>query len=183
MADLSVWEVPASNYVYQGVPPGIQEDAMSEASLTKEQLLHEFAAAYERVIETATRAAQRTASSAPAGDTWGPREVVAHLAGWEVMASVRIPPIVAGMAPIEFGDRAQAKIMNDAINATVVTLAGDQPLDTLCGTLRQAYHRTLEILEPLDESNFEPGSYVYERTISVIDHCQEHIDVHLSGDA
>jgi antitoxin component of MazEF toxin-antitoxin module len=155
---------------------------MSEESLTKEQLLREFAAAYERVIETATRAAQRAAPS-PAGDTWGPREVVAHLAGWEVIANVRIPPIVAGMTPIEFGDRVQARVMNDAINATVVTIAGDQPLDTLCGMLRQAYQRTLEILGQVDESSFEPGSYVYERTISVIDHCQEHIDVHLSAEA
>jgi hypothetical protein len=109
--------------------------------------------------------------------------VVAHLAGWEVMAHVRIPPIVAGMAPIEFGDRAQARIMNDAINATVVTMAGDQPLDTLCGILRQAYHRTLEILDPVDESNFAPGAYVYERTKAVIDHCREHMDVHLSSEA
>jgi hypothetical protein len=155
---------------------------MSEASLSKEQLLREFAAAYERVIETATQAAQR-AAPLPAGDSWGPREVVAHLAGWEVMASVRIPPIVAGMAPIEFGDPAQARIMNDAINTTIVTIAGDQPMDTLCGMLRQAYHRTLEILGPVDESNFEPGLYVYERTKAVIDHCQEHIDVHLSAEA
>jgi hypothetical protein len=87
------------------------------------------------------------------------------------------------MAPIEFGDRAQARIMNDAINATVVTMAGDQPLDTLCGTLRRAYRRTLEIIEPIDDSNFRPGSYVYERTKAVIDHCQEHIDVHLSAEA
>ncbi|HWZ20104.1 MAG TPA: hypothetical protein VNW73_14995 [Ktedonobacteraceae bacterium] len=28
---------------------------------------------------------------------WGPREIVAHLAGWEVMASVRIPRIVVGI--------------------------------------------------------------------------------------
>jgi hypothetical protein len=49
--------------------------------------------------------------------------------------------------------------------------------------LRQAYHRTLEILGPVDESSFVPGTHVYERTKSVIDHCQEHIDVHLSGEA
>jgi hypothetical protein len=156
---------------------------MSEESLSKEQLLQQFAAAYERLIEAATQAAQRGAPPALPGDGWGPREVVAHLAGWEVMAHVRIPPIVAGMAPIEFGDGVQARIMNDAINTTIVTIAGDQPLNTLCGMLRQAYHRTLEILGPVDESNFEPGSYVYERTKAVIDHCQEHIDVHLTAKA
>jgi hypothetical protein len=151
---------------------------MLEDSLSKEQLLQEFTAAYERLIETATQAAQR---DAPAKDTWGPREVVAHLAGWEIMANVRIPPILAGMAPLEFGEPAQARVMNDAINATIVTIAGDQPLDTLCGMLRQAYHRTLEILEPVDGSSFVPGTYVYERTRGVIHHCQEHIDVHLSA--
>jgi hypothetical protein len=85
------------------------------------------------------------------------------------------------MAPIEFADPAQARVMNDAINATIVTIAGDQPLDALSGILRQAYRRTVEILRPLDESFFQPGAYVYERTLSAIDHCQEHIDVHLSA--
>jgi uncharacterized protein DUF1706 len=144
-----------------------EEDAMS-----KEQLLQELAEAFERLIGTATEAAQRGVSRQ--GDRWGPREIVAHLAGWEVMATVRIPKIAAGMPPLEEANQARQAVMNDAINATIVTMVGDQPLDTVCGMLRQAYQRDVEILRKLEDTFFQPGEYVYERTISVIEHCQEH---------
>lgn len=150
------------------------------STMSKDQLLQEFAAAYEQLSETATQAAQR--GVARQGDTWGPREVVAHLAGWEVMATVRIPRIVAGMPPAEFADAAQQTVMNDAINTAFITLVGDQPLETLCGMLRRAYQRTVEILRQVDERFFQPGEYVYERTRGVIEHCQEHRQVHLSTD-
>ena len=64
---------------------------MSEA-MSKEQLLREFADAYEEVIRKATEATRE--GIATSGEAWGPRELVAHLAGWEVMATVRIPAIV-----------------------------------------------------------------------------------------
>jgi hypothetical protein len=153
---------------------------MSESVMSKDPLLQEFVAAYERLIATALRAAQRGAIHSD--EIWGPREVVAHLAGWEIMANVRIPHIVTGMPPAEFTDETQGRVMNDAINATSVRMAGDQPLETLCGLLRQAYGRTVEFLGPLDDSYFQPGEYVYERTRSVIEHCQEHIDAHLAND-
>jgi hypothetical protein len=144
-----------------------EEDAMS-----KEQLLQELAEAFERLIGTATEAAQRGVSRQ--GDRWGPRQIVAHLAGWEVMATVRIPKIAAGMPPLEEADEARQAVMNDAINATIVTMVGDQSLETVCGMLRQAYQRDVEILRKLDDTFFHPGEYVYERTRSVIEHCQEH---------
>jgi len=153
---------------------------MSESVMSKDPLLKEFVSAYERLIATALRAAQRGAIHHD--ETWGPREVVAHLAGWEIMADVRIPHIVAGMPPAEFTDETQGRVMNDAINATSVRMAGDQPLETLCGLLRQAYGRTVELLGPLDDSYFQPGEYVYERTRSVVEHCQEHIDAHLANE-
>ncbi len=140
--------------------------------MSKEQLLKEFAAAYEQVIQAATEAAERGASHQ--GDTWGPRETVAHMAGWEVMATVRIPAIVAGMPPLEFEDERQNTVMNDAINATIVTMIGDQSLGALCGLLRRAYQSNLEILRKLDDACFQPGHYVYERTKGAIEHCQEH---------
>lgn len=140
--------------------------------MSKEQLLQELAEAFEQLIATATEAAQRAVTRQ--GDRWGPREVVAHLAGWEVMATVRIPKIVAGMQPLEETDRERQAVMNDAINATIVTMIGDQSLSTVCDILRQAYQRDLEILRKLDDTFFQPGEYVYERTRSVIAHCQEH---------
>lgn len=144
---------------------------MSEA-MSKEQLLREFADAYEEVIRKATEAAR--SGTTTIRDGWGPREIVAHLAGWEVMATVRIPAIAAGMAPLEFDDDIQQTVMNDAINATIVTMIGDQPLETVCGILRQAYQRDSVLLKTLGERYFQPGEYVYERTRSAIEHCQEH---------
>src|SRR5436305_15115306 len=138
--------------------------------MAKEQLLQEFAEAYEQLIETATLAVQHGVSQSQ--DGWGPREIVGHLAGWEVMASVRIPRIVAGMPPAEFSDPTQQTVMNDAINAAMVTLMGEQPLEILCGILRQAYRRNIELLRTLEDTFFQPGEYVYERTKVVIDHCQ-----------
>ena len=143
-------------------------------TMTKEQLIQKFAEAYEQLIETATLAAQRGVSQW--GDGWGPREIVSHLAGWEVMASVRIPRIVAGMPPAEFTDRVQQAMMNDAINAAMVTLVGEQPLATLCVMLRQVYQRNVELLRSLDDTFFQPGEYVYERTKAVIEHCKEHME-------
>jgi len=140
--------------------------------MSKEQLLQEFAQAYENLMETATLAAQRGMSKGR--DGWGPRDIVAHLAGWEVMARVRIPRIVAGMPPAEFTDPTQQTVMNDAINAAMVTLMGEQPLETLCDMLRQTYQRNIELLRTLNERYFQSGDYVYERTKAVIDHCQEH---------
>jgi hypothetical protein len=147
---------------------------VSEHKMTKDQLLRELAAAFERLLVTATEAALHGVTQR--GGTWGPREIVAHLAGWEVMASVRVPEIAAGMPPLEFADRTQETVMNDAINATIVTMIGDQSLDVVCAILRQAYERDVEMLRTMDERFFVPGEYVYERTNSVIEHCQEHID-------
>jgi hypothetical protein len=147
---------------------------MSEVVMSKEQLLQEFVEAYEKLIGAATEAARHGVTCQ--GDTWGPREIVAHLAGWEVMATVRIPKIVAGMRPLEESDQTRQAIMNDAINAAIVTMVGDQPLDTVCGMLRQAYRTDVEILRKLNDAFFQPGEYVYERTKGVIEHCQEHME-------
>ena len=88
--------------------------------MSKEQLLQELADAFEKLIGTATEAAQRGVTRK--GDTWGPREIVAHLAGWEVIATVRIPKIAAGMPPFEEADETRQAVMDDAINATIVSL-------------------------------------------------------------
>jgi hypothetical protein len=151
------------------------EEQRKEEAMSKEQLLQELADAYEKLIGTATEAAQRGVTRQ--ADTWGPREIVAHLAGWEVMATVRIPRIAAGMSPLEEADETRQAVMNDAINATIVTMVGDQPFTTVCDILRQAYRSDVEILRKLDDTFFHPGEYVYERTKAAIEHCQEHMQV------
>ena len=141
--------------------------------MSKEQILQELVDAFEQVIAAAISTAQYSVTHQ--GDTWGPREIVAHLAGWEIMATVRIPMIAAGMPPLEFEDEPRQVVMADAINATIVTMVGDQPLNTVCDILRQAYQRDVEILKKLDETFFQPNKYVYERTKAAIEHCQEHV--------
>lgn len=146
---------------------------MADTAMSKQQLLQALADAHERLIAAALEASQRGV----AGENgFGPREIVAHLAGWETMAQYRVPPVAAGMAPLEFADDTQNEVMNEAINAAFVALVGDQPLDTMCGILRRAYQGDVEMLGKLDERFFQPGEYVYERSISAIDHCQEHIE-------
>ena len=147
--------------------------------MSKEQLLQEMADAYEKVIQTANEVAQRGITTIR--DDWGPRQIIGHLAGWEVMATVRIPAIVAGMLPLEFTDEAQQKVMDDAINATIVAMVGNQSLDTMCDLLRREYRRDLEMLRELDDRFFQPGEYVYERTKGVIEHCQEHMEELVAG--
>jgi hypothetical protein len=141
--------------------------------MSKEQLLQELVHAYEQLIAAATSAAQRGVIRQ--GDTWGPREIIAHMAGWEVIATVRVPHIAAGMPPFEYANETQQSVMDDAINITAVTLIGDQSLAAVYGILRQAYQRDVEMLKKLDEKLFQPGVYVYERTKAAIEHCQEHI--------
>ncbi len=140
--------------------------------MLKEHLLQDVVEAFEQVIAAATQAAQRGATRQE--ERWGPREIVAHLTGWEVMASVRISQVAAGMPPFEFNETAQ---IDDAINMAFVTMIGDQSLATVCNLLRQAYQRNSEMLRKLDDTCFQPGEYVYERTKAVIEHCQEHREV------
>lgn len=155
---------------------------MPKSDLPKDDLIRAFADAYERVIVAATRAAQQH-GIAHTAEGWGPREAVAHLAGWEAMASVRIPAIVAGMAPLEFEDEAQSDVMNNAINAAFVAVAGQQSVSALCDALRHAYQRTVALLRTLDDRHFQPGEYVYERTRGAIEHCDEHIEQFTARDA
>ncbi|HEX9036889.1 MAG TPA: GNAT family N-acetyltransferase, partial [Ktedonobacterales bacterium] len=155
------------------------ESTMTE-TMTKDELLRQFAAEYERLIAVAALASQRGVTRE--GELWGPREVVAHLAGWEVMANVRIPAIVAGIPPAEFANPRQDTMMNNAINTAFVAMAGEQSLEMLSATLRRAYLRSADILRDVDERLFQPDEYVYERTLGAIWHCREHIDASFLND-
>lgn len=138
----------------------------------KEQLLQRTAEAYEQVIAAALQAGQR-GYSGEAG-AWGPRETIAHMVGWEMITAVCIPRILRGVPPLEFAEEARQTLMDDAINAALVTIAGDQSLEVLCAMLRRAYQSTLAFLRSLDDGFFQPGEYVYERTQGIVDHCLEH---------
>jgi tetratricopeptide (TPR) repeat protein len=143
--------------------------------MSKESLLREGAEAFEQLIAVAHEAAQHGVTRRE--DTWGPREIVAHLAGWEVIATVHIPSVVALMPPLfAYPDPTQHEVLNDALNTMMITLVGDQSLENLCALLRQTSQQDIEMLQKLDDAVFQPGHYVYERTKAAIEHCQEHIE-------
>jgi hypothetical protein len=143
--------------------------------MSKEQLLTALAEAFEDLIAVVEEAAESGVSSQ--ASAWGPREVVAHLAGWEVIATVHVPQVAAGISPLfVYADTTQQRVLNEALNAAMVTLIADQPLLSVCGLLRQAYQRDLAMLRQLDETFFHPGQYVSARTKAAIQHCHEHIE-------
>jgi hypothetical protein len=140
--------------------------------MSKEQLVQKLADTYEQVIAVALQTWQRGPDGESRG--WGPREIIAHLAGWEIITGVRLPGIVAGMSPVACADREQQALMDDAINAALVHMVGDQSLAIICGLLRQAYQSTLALLQTLDGHHFQPGASVSAYVQESIDHCLEH---------
>lgn len=130
----------------------------------KEQLLQELSEAHERLIAAAATALRR--GVVQEGERWGPREVMAHIVGWEANALVRVPKIVAGAERLEYD--------NDAFNTAILTVLGNQSFDAVRDLLRKTYQRDVEMLRALDESNFVPGNYAYERTKAAIRHNYEH---------
>ncbi len=146
-----------------------------QATISKEQLIQELIDAHEKLIATASTAHERGVRRT--GDAWGPREVLAHIAGWEALAVARLPGILAGIPPVKYATEAQHAAMDDAINATVITMIGDQSFDTICTLLRKTYQADVQLISELDERIVRPGSYIYERTKAAIDHCHEHMQV------
>jgi periplasmic divalent cation tolerance protein len=149
-----------------------QDEQLAEET-SKERLLQDLIAAHERLLIAATEAQQRGISHQR--DGWGPREILAHVAGWEAMAVSRIPRIIAGMPPITYDSEEQHAAMDDAINAMVVTMIGEQSFEAVCTIFHKTYLADAEIIRGLDEAHVRPGSYVYERIKAAIAHCYEHI--------
>ncbi len=87
--------------------------------MSKEQLLQEYEEAFEQLIKTANDVAR--SGGTRQGGVWGPREIVAHLTGWEVLAGERISQVAAGQQPFEFNETPQ---IDDAINVMIVTMKG-----------------------------------------------------------
>ena len=139
-------------------------EKLDHEKVTKEQLLQELVEAHERLIVAATAAFERGVTRE--GEKWGPREIMAHIAGWEANALKRVPKIVAG-APFR-------KYDDDAFNEAVITILGDQSFEAVRDMLRQTYQRDIEMLKTLDESVFVPGNYAHERAKAAISHCYEH---------
>jgi len=140
------------------------DETGDQERMTKEQLLQELINSHERLIASATVAHERGVTRD--GQKWGPREVVAHIAGWEANAIMRVPNTLVG-APF-------SKYDQEAFNNVVITLVGDQSFEKVCDILRQTYQRDVEMLRKLDDSAFVLGNYAYDRTKAAISHNYEH---------
>lgn len=105
---------------------------------------------------------------------WGPREVLIHIAGWATEATVRIPQVIADSPPVVYADDTQHGVIDDAFNAAVIIIAGNQSFDQVSALMQQTHQRFVHMLQAQDESIFVPGNYVYERVLVVIRHHLQH---------
>ncbi|HZU03969.1 MAG TPA: hypothetical protein VFA10_30180 [Ktedonobacteraceae bacterium] len=130
----------------------------------RSRLLQTLEDAHERVIIAAMDADARGVTG-----SWGPRQILAHIVGWEVIAIECLPELLPGEAP--------APLTYDAINLAMATLAGDHPIEALRDKLYQAHQRFLHMPEVQDDTSFVPGNPLYERTKAAIRHSLEHAEV------
>jgi len=104
----------------------------------------------------------------------GPREVLAHIAGWAAEATMRIPQVIAGSPPLIYTDAAQHAAVDDAFNAAVILMLGNQSFEQVSSILQESHQHFNNMFQAQDEKLFVPGSYVYERLKLVIDHHLQH---------
>jgi periplasmic divalent cation tolerance protein len=129
----------------------------------KEEILIALDEAHEKLIAAATAVSQQ--SSRREGE-WGPREVLAHILGWEAEATVRIPLLAAGTSPLGYDDT--------AFNTAVITAIGNQSFEQVCETFRETHKRLITMLKEQDKQIFVPGHSVYRRVKAMIQHNLEH---------
>ncbi len=132
--------------------------------LSKRQVIHAFDQAHEQLLLAAKSAVQR-GERIPQGE-WGPREVLAHIAGWGAEATSRLPKVAQGTPPLQYDD--------DAFNDAIIAMIGEQSFEQISTILQRTHERFVQMLQALDEPLFVPGNPVYERLRAVIEHHIEH---------
>lgn len=137
---------------------------------TKAQLIQAFDEAYEKLIRAATVAKEQ---GVKVGE-WGPREVLAHIAGWAVFTTKQIPRIIAGLPPVTYDNDIQHAIVDDDHNSAIITILGDQSFEQVTHIAHQTHQKFVQMLTEQDDNIFVPSNYVYERVKRVIDHHAQH---------
>ncbi len=137
----------------------------------KEQIIQAFDEVYEKLIVSADAAEKRGKSSQP---QWGPREILAHIAGWAAQATAQIPQVIAGIPDVAYRDDVQHAAVDDAANAAFIALIGDQSFEEVRQIADQTHERFAAVLKAQSDNIFVPGNYVYERMKRVIDHHLQH---------
>jgi hypothetical protein len=137
----------------------------------KERIIQAFDEAYEKLIISAN-AAEKSGKFLKC--QWGPREILAHIAGWAAQATVQIPQVIAGIPDVTYHNDVQHAAVDDAANAAFIALIGDQSFEEVRHIANQTHQRFAAMLGTQSDSIFVPGNYVYERMKRVIDHHLQH---------
>jgi hypothetical protein len=139
--------------------------------VSKDELLGAFAEAHDDLLIAADAAVTR---GDPRGDNgWGVREVLAHIAGWAVEATQRLPQLMAG-APARDYDA-------DAFNVAAVAAHEGQSLHEVRDSLERAHARLVTLLDGLDEAAFAPAGVAEEWVSALTRHSHEHACALMGG--
>jgi hypothetical protein len=141
--------------------------------LTKEQIIEAFDNAYNRLINL-TITTQKTNSSTNSTNGWGPREILAHIAGWASQATTFMPQVIAGIPPQTFYNENQHTAIDDTFNVSFITLIGNQSFEQILNIANQTHQDFKDMLLAQHENIFVPGNYLYERLKRVILHYLDH---------
>ena len=141
--------------------------------LTKEQIIEAFDNAYNRLINH-TITTQKTNSSTNSTNGWGPREILAHIAGWASQATTFMPQVIAGIPPQTFYNENQHTAIDDTFNVSFITLIGNQSFEQILNIANQTHQDFKDMLLAQHENIFVPGNYLYERLKRVILHYLDH---------
>jgi len=141
--------------------------------VSKDELLGAFAEAHDDLLIAADAAVTRGDPHGGDGYGWGVREALAHIAGWEVEATQRLPQALAG-APARDYDV-------DTFNVAAVAAHEGQSLHEVRDSLEQAYARLVNLLDGLDEAAFAPSGVAWEWVTALTRHDHEHARALMGG--
>ena len=86
--------------------------------------------------------------------------MIAHIVGWNVEATERLPRVIAGKPPLKYDD--------EAFNVAIITMLGDQSFDVVLEMLQQTHQRYVQMLKEQDNKVFVSNHPVYKRIRAVI---------------
>jgi len=141
--------------------------------VSKDDMLGALAKAHDDLLIAADAAVTRGDQHDDGG--WGVRETLAHIGGWEVEATQRIPQLLAG-APTRDYDA-------DTFNVDAVAVHEGQSLHEVRDSLERAYARLVNLLDGLDEAAFTPGGGAWEWVGALTRHAHEHARELMGGRA
>ncbi|GCE19447.1 divalent-cation tolerance protein CutA [Dictyobacter kobayashii] len=148
------------------------EPPLHNSADRKEQIIREFDNVYEQLVRAATAAAKRGVEIQ--NGEWGPREILAHIAGWAAQATTQLPQVIKGLPPIAYASKAQHAGLDEAANDEFIALIGNQAFEDVLNIAHKTHLDFVSMLRTQDKNNFVPNHYVYDRMKRVIEHHLQH---------